>query len=101
MRLSLQFFWSTAHFFPFPVPKPGQQVRKQVGTLVKLAILVGLLLAGRQARAQSGVDVFTPSAHQPAATNTGVTPTKGTVANRVLAAPVALPRTSQILSVTH
>ncbi|MEL5994711.1 T9SS type A sorting domain-containing protein [Hymenobacter segetis] len=76
-------------------------MRNALGALIKLVLLGGLLLAGRLAHAHSDTDALASSARQPAAVGTGVVPKQGTGANKVLAAPVAYARTSQILLNTY
>jgi uncharacterized repeat protein (TIGR01451 family) len=97
MHPHLHVFWPTTQSPHLRAPTVAQQVRKSASTLLKLGSLVGLLLAGRLARAHSSTDVFTLPTHQLAATGRGVPNKQGTGINKVLAVPVAYARTSQIL----
>jgi uncharacterized repeat protein (TIGR01451 family) len=101
MHPHLPVVWSTIppiHSRATKVVQPGY---KLASTLLKLGSLVGLLLAGRLARAHSDTGVFTLPTHALAATGRDVPSKQGTAISKVLAAPVAYARTSQILLSTY
>jgi uncharacterized repeat protein (TIGR01451 family) len=101
MLLRLQVSWSIIHFSHSRASKLVQQVRSSLGALIKLVMLFGLLLAGRQAHARPGNHALPSSARQSVAASMGLRPKQGTAVSRVLAAPVATARTSQILLNTY
>lgn len=77
MPLSLQVSWSKVHSSPWLLPKLMQQLRRSVGTLIKLISLVALLLAGRRAHMQAGAVIFTPPTQMRVAAGTDIFPKEG------------------------
>lgn len=93
MRLPIHISGPSTRVFGGSGPKTTPPVRKPASTLVLLAGLAGLLLTGRPVPAQTraGAEALARPA------GAGTPPKPGTAAGKVLAAPVAYARTSQIL----